>query len=424
MAWRDRLREASYKGVPFFYEEVTSRIGRNTQVTKIPFRRKPHVEDLGEMPTRFRVRAYVLGADYDVERDKMSRAILSDRDGLLVHPYWGNRHCRVEGEVAITETTREGGMAWFDITFVDVTDDGVPFRRIDFEARVKSKASLATQAARDVFAATHTVSGKVSDVRTAATSNVLAVTSVIRNVKHSIDQAVGVEDDVYRAIDDLSDAAESLVNIPADLASEIVTVMEKVVASITDTANRVTNYPDRLTAPFLGPDTSSPDQAKALMRMFRALDTFDNDFPDLSLTSSGLQVTLIANQEALTNLVRTALTCETSRAAATLTFDSFDQAIEVRNELSEAIEALLADAGDDVFSRLWDLRAALGNRLTDVAATLPRVLELTLTGAVPALVLAQRLYGDATRDQEIIDRNSLRNPASIPGGTVLKVLSE
>jgi prophage DNA circulation protein len=42
---------------------------------------------------------------------------------------------------------------------------------------------------------------------------------------------------------------------------------------------------------------------------------------------------------------------------------------------------------------------------------------------VPALVLAQELYGDATRDAEIINRNAIRNPAAIVGSEPLSVLS-
>jgi prophage DNA circulation protein len=43
---------------------------------------------------------------------------------------------------------------------------------------------------------------------------------------------------------------------------------------------------------------------------------------------------------------------------------------------------------------------------------------------LPALVIAQHLYGDSLRETEIIDRNDVRNPCRVPGGVELEVLSD
>ena len=43
---------------------------------------------------------------------------------------------------------------------------------------------------------------------------------------------------------------------------------------------------------------------------------------------------------------------------------------------------------------------------------------------LPALVVAHRLYGDATRADEITVRNNARHPGALRGGIELEVLSE
>jgi len=42
----------------------------------------------------------------------------------------------------------------------------------------------------------------------------------------------------------------------------------------------------------------------------------------------------------------------------------------------------------------------------------------------PALVIAQRLYGDPTRAGEIVARNAVIHPLFVPGGQALEVLGD
>jgi prophage DNA circulation protein len=43
--------------------------------------------------------------------------------------------------------------------------------------------------------------------------------------------------------------------------------------------------------------------------------------------------------------------------------------------------------------------------------------------ALPAVVLAHRLYGAADRAEDIVARNHVANPLFVPGGVALEVLS-
>lgn len=429
MAWQDRLQSlenATFKGVPFKYENVTSTVGRRTQVTDLPGRDTPHTEDLGRRSRRFRITAYVLGTDYDIDRDRLIRAIEGGRPGLLVHPYWGNRTVRVEGDVPVTESPGEGGMARFEITFVDVEGEEQPLRRRDAQGEVVSRADDVLTAVREAFAEAFSVVDAVGDIRDEAVEVVEGIAEVAQEVKSQIDQAVGIVDTVHQVVSVLADTAESLISLPNELASAVTSAVSGVlesVASVGAAAERLARFPDTLTAPFRSGSVSDRHRAVVLMRAWRGLHAFGDTLP-LVAETSGQQALRAANQAALVRLLRVTAITETCRTAGQIAFDSFDQAQAVLDEISEAVDEIVHDVDDATYGALQDLRAALHRRIADAAETLPRIVELTLEHPTPALVVAHRLYGDATRDAEILDRNPhVRNPALISAGTVLKVLS-
>ena len=52
MAWKDRLQEASFRGVPFKFEGEGSAVGRRVETHEYPNRDKPYTEDLGKVTFR------------------------------------------------------------------------------------------------------------------------------------------------------------------------------------------------------------------------------------------------------------------------------------------------------------------------------------------------------------------------------------
>ena len=79
---------------------------------------------------------------------------------------------------------------------------------------------------------------------------------------------------------------------------------------------------------------------------------------------------------------------------------------------------------DAVYAALVGLRAKVSEDLRTRAVALPGMTTYTPQRALPALVVAHRLYGDATRADEITVRNNVRHPGALRGGMDLEVLSE
>ncbi len=120
---------------------------------------------------------------------------------------------------------------------------------------------------------------------------------------------------------------------------------------------------------------------------------------------------------------RTAI-AEAARTSSTIEFASYDEAISVQKRLTEAIDSELLEASDSVYAVLADLRAAVVNDIRTRGADLSRIINYTPSRTEPALIIAHRLYGDATRADEIVARNRIRHPLFVPGGVALEVLND
>ena len=80
-------------------------------------------------------------------------------------------------------------------------------------------------------------------------------------------------------------------------------------------------------------------------------------------------------------------------------------------------------AGDELYPALVALRAALVADIAARGANLPGVVNFTPAAVLPAVVIAHRLYGDATQADSLIARNAIRHPGFVPAGEPLEVLT-
>jgi prophage DNA circulation protein len=127
-----------------------------------------------------------------------------------------------------------------------------------------------------------------------------------------------------------------------------------------------------------------------------------------------------------------------------IVFDSAQQALAVRDvmytQLSDFLEsdevssALVLGENtspnstssiEAVAEAFRNLRTTLNRHLTQVAGALPRIVNYEPAETLPAVVIAYRLYADASRAREIEDRNKsgIRNPMFVPGKTTIEVVS-
>lgn len=84
------LLPASFKGIPFLVRtEVVTEAGRRVILHDYPDSNERYVEDLGKLPPKFSVTAFVSGADFLTRADQLERALQEKGAGDLALPNFG-----------------------------------------------------------------------------------------------------------------------------------------------------------------------------------------------------------------------------------------------------------------------------------------------------------------------------------------------
>lgn len=393
MSWRNQLQPAKFRDAPFYVTSASGAAGRRTAKHEYPQRDDAYVEDMGRKAREFTLEAFVIGADYMAWRDALLYAIETPGPGLLVHPYRGSFNVAVT-ECRYTESSDRGGMATFQLTFVETFEAALPDTRIDTQAQVATEADASHAAVQDEFGKKFKVQGLPAFVGLAALANMNAALDRVRNAILSGVPDIAILPAFTWELTHLADSMVDLLLLPSDLASRFAT---QIVALGT------------VFAPF---DAYSANTQ---------LSHFGTNLPVVpQITHSRVQQA--ANQQAVVELVRTTALIEAARASSQMTFASRNEAMTVRGELTALLDDVAMTAPDGVHACLSRLRSAVVRDITARGADLAQVVSYTPRITLPAVVVSHQLYGDARRSDEIVMRNHIRHPGFVPGGRALEVL--
>lgn len=156
------------------------------------------------------------------------------------------------------------------------------------------------------------------------------------------------------------------------------------------------------------------DASDALRAMMQ-FSEFEADEAAASLSSGGATAAMRCATRAL---FRRAAVSALARAASAYTPDAYEDALRVQAQVSALLASEItqaADQGEDAsFAALRALQAAVKRDLTARGANLARIKTVVMNEALPALTLAQRLYRDAQRADELVRRAHPVHPAFMP----------
>lgn len=418
MSWRDKLVPASFRGVEFFVESITMKPSRRTVVHEFPLREDVLVDDLGRGPDRFEIKAYVIGPDYDQDRDALETALLTPGAGVLVHPTRGRMNVAVEGEPQIEEAPKSrGGMATISFSVVKVVP-GTLATTPATGAQLMSAANVVSDSIGTDFTDNFSVDGMPSAFIQSAISRVDDAASALATARATISGALAIADSVTGALDDFTNAAEDLVTDPAtllgnfqDLAEDILRAGVRARDSATSALRATQNATDLLANRRASRQTLA---ASAQMQLVGSSDSPMSTDTELTERES-------ENRRALTNMIRASSIAAVSRAAISMPFTSLQEAQSASAQLVAEIEDIAHDVDDSSYIALRNLSVAISDHLSRVASELPETRQYTVAEDTSSIMLAHWLYGDATRADEIVARNNIANPGLIAMGTVLEV---
>lgn len=384
--WRDELRPASFRGVPFEVTSSVATFGRRIVEREYPQRDRPSSEDLGRAARPFKVSAFVIGPDYRRRRDALIRALEQPGPGVLIHPYFGTLSV-VARPAEVTESTADGGFASFALEFVEAGDLIFPTVAADSGSLTAAAATATNAAAGAEFAAKFTIKSAPPFVAAAAAASLAGRLATVRQAIRS--PAAGVVAGIGAALDALT-AIELqsglLLAEPAKLAAALQTAFAQVESLVA-----------------LEPLAAAAGLASTTESTVAGQQISDND---------------VALGRVMT---RAALAAQAGVAARTA-FATYDDAVKFRDGFADNCNAESGVADGAAFESLVDLRSAVVDDVTARAADLAVLKTFEPIGVLSSLELAQRLYGDATRADEIVARNGIVHPGFI-GGPVL-VLSQ
>lgn len=373
MSWRDELRPASFRGVGFEAVELSGESGRRVVADECPETDTlPPTADLGRRRPSFRLRGFVVGNDYLDRRDRLLAALNSYGPGDLVHPWRGQLRVQVR-DVSHKHDLQHGACV-VEFDCVDAGGVPSPFVEVVADQRAASVAALVNTAANDHYGPLGAGTGSLWLVEWSA---------LVEAARFAVNAA---SDNAF--IDDLFDDGTFTTEAWGDTTvSEIAT-------------------------------------AAQLLTDLRGILAFVQSVSSLLLPSTGTpaEEARDAARAAVSDAVRAVAVARACELAAAATYISADAAEETMAEVAGVLNDWLegVELSRDLFMRMTDLRAAMVDALTQVAARLPREREIVVPTPTPSIVVAFDAYGPRrleAREAEMIALNGI-GPAGFVVGPI------
>lgn len=423
MTWKDRLQDASFRGVPFKVEEESSGVGRRVETHEYPNRDKPYTEDLGKVSFRPSLTAYVVGEDCFDQRDRLIEALNKSGPGTLVHPVDGEMSVCVDGEVRVSTSRSEGRIVRFDLKFVEAGELSYPTAGAATAQNLTSSCSALDDCISSSFS-DFSIDGVADFVQNDVISNATSMLGYVSGAMKVVDSAI-------------SDAARllqgdiSVLLPPPSSGKTFVDELQKMWRA----GNRLYgNSGDLFTMikTFSGGSLGSDLQPRGVWKTDSV--TTRTTTQQSNYVASAIRTTAISEAaHTVTRLpapapvptdsqpgtgwpVVTHPALNTTAEEPVITdLPTWEQLVDIRDTLNVAIDREMARTTDDrLFLALrrvkTDLNTDMKTRLEQVQKTVQRVpAEVT-----PALVLAASWFDNAARGSDIIRRNAISHPGFVP----------
>lgn len=415
-SWRDRIDpelRGSFRGVEFHVESADTNGGRRWLVFEYPRRDQPYTEDMGRRAKEWSLSFFVVGDDYDLQRQRMDDALDAPGAATLVHPYRG-RLSVVATNVRSSESWNEGGICRYDVTFVESGEDLLPETSVDTQREVDQAADAAQAETEKDFVDRWSVEGLTG----------LSLDAIERGLTDTIS-------DLERVVGGIADEIASVIRFPVNIVGIVLGGFNRLRNAVMRPINALNLYGN---TSFLSKSDSDSSSSLRLQPgpPVRAVRTLRQ----IASVGQAVVMPVASNPESAQRAINTLAAQQLNGRLAAITaarvmadtdwLSRSDAEVAGKETLALIDEQLETEVpiNDQVFITLVALRAAVVTDLRTRSTALPNMSSYTPQTTLPALVLAQRLYGDATRADEICVRNNVRHPGAVRGGMTLEVLSE
>lgn len=437
--WQDYIHPASFRGVPFGVVSGEGVFGRRIAVHEYPYKDTVYVEDLGRSTRKFTIRGFLVhdsllysAPDVFTQRDSLISAAEQNSSATLVHPTLGELAVYItDGGLQINEGIESERVFEFTLTCIEAGEKEFAIQTGTVsDARSNWLKTLYVTAARYVAMVTSEVNsiagiidvggGVIQSYANLAQSMVDSVTNLgnvmnstfgnIRYSRFNYGAVGGAVSGVAGVTSNERDA--NTPNLVKEKISKSVTDRDTIEQSIdqTDDLGAVDDIPQRV-QDLIGNIANSTGSEKEKINTFEALTYFNNK----NFHRSGDANTVVKHTVCM-SVCMSASTM--AYVALHYTPANLDEAQDILIRVSGCLERALlmcADLGnDECYKSLLEQRILFVGTYTKRFISLPSLALIRLNSPLPSLMLANRFYQDAGRNEELVQAAKPIHPAFMP----------
>ena len=447
--WQSKLQPSSFRGVPFAVIAEEGSHGRRQAVHEYPYRDTAWVEDMGLGIRRVAIRGFLIqdsqmygGGDVIAQRQALISACEEKGAGTLIHPTLGEmivaipeNGLRLSGSAdsgrvfEFTLMAIESGLKIFAVTGSRTTGKAVRTNYLKLAsttvfstiARIKGEIRGVTQGIKTIKNTlvfwTNMVGSTINEVTNV--SNVLNSTfGNQRYGRYSKGTVGGTSSGITGSlvIDD-SDDSQALAELVSAQA-----IMDR--KEITDTVTKLNSSStvDGLIQRTADVISTILNCAGGVNERILALEKLANSIrTEYQQSAAGGEIA-----ETVNTLIIVLCSGAMAVAASESNPTSRDEAELITRRVAEQLDIALLISGDraedGLYGELLLVRSSFLDTMSAISSELSELMQFNSAQPLPALALANRLYQDAARANELIQESNVPHPAFMP--VSMKVLRQ
>ena len=387
-----KLRQASFKGVNFYYQDSTIDGGRKTITHEDPDSDIRYVEDLGKLEKTFSITAIIDNNSNYGDRDALLNVLEEEGIGVLIHPEYGTNNVALKG-YSVNNNINNLGITTFNLTFEVAEQNRFPQTtkgNKGFLANLKTAVLGENESAFDAAFASVKNKKQQFDSAVATTKQ---TSQEIQRVSAQIEGNVDGISDYVTTLNELVDDATTLVQTPSDLSAKLRLAFDNLEVAYTNSQDVFT-----ITSGLFGFDQRDRN----------------------STGNSNTQKEIKNNQDQINNFVSASALALAYNASANITYTNSDEVNSIISSLEDGFAALPSNLDRTVRDSLLNMRIETNEILNNLSISLPRVTTFK-TAKVSLTSLTYSLYGSLSRKNDIKELNQFIDTSRIEGE--IKILS-
>lgn len=374
--------KAAFRGVSFEVDTADSEHGKRNAVHEFPFRDTPYCEDLGRKARRFSIEGYFVSDDHVDRKHRLAQAIEASGPGVLAHPYYGTVSVICD-TCTFHDEKKLGRRTSFVADFIEAGSWLYPSIFGDNRGLLLGVIGTAIGAVVGAFDANY--------IATARSLSSSALGGVISDFGARLREGVEINGDVAQpsyvkalGAAERAQASPVLFALDGKNVSQAVYNYSQAVLDARKFLKGITEFVDYPTVPFQTPGNGIISQVER---------------------QSG---------EAFVRLVKSVTAIEAARATIDIDLktrvDAEERLSTAVRMLDSGIELASQDFDDDSRSHLEAVKNEVTRDIYLQIGKLPVLITTDFRHRLPSLVVADRLWQNANRRDEVRDGNPVMHP--------------